>query len=63
MASDLEITRTEYIDILKIRGKHVSSEINDDTLLKKVKYLKKRDLIHLATITGIILNEPSIEIY
>ena len=63
MASDLEITRTEYIDILKIRGKHVSSEINDDTLLKKVKYLKKRDLIHLATIRGIVLNEPSIEIY
>ena len=63
MASDLEITRTEYIDILKIRGKHVSSEINDDTLLKKVKYLKKRDLIHLATIRGIVLNEPSIKIY
>ena len=63
MASDLEITRTEYIDILKIRGKHVSSEINDDTLLKKVRYLKKRDLIHLATIRGIVLNEPSIEIY
>ena len=63
MASDLEITRTEYIDILKIRGKHVSSEINDDTLLKKVKYLKKQDLIHLATIRGIVLNEPSIKIY
>ena len=63
MASDLEITRTEYIDILKIRGKHVSSEINDDTLLKKVRYLKKRDLIHLATIRCIVLNEPSIEIY
>ena len=63
MASDLEITRTEYIDILKIRGKHVSSEINDDTLLKKVKYLKKWDLIHLATIRGIVLNEPSIKIY
>ena len=41
MSEDLEITETEYIDILKNRGKQVSSEINDDTFLKKVKYLKK----------------------
>ena len=41
MSEDLQITKSEYIDILKNRGKQVSSEINDDTLLKKVKYLKK----------------------
>ena len=35
MSEDLEITKSEYIDILKNRGKHLSSEINDDTLLKK----------------------------
>ena len=44
MAEDLEITKSEYIDILKKRGKHISSEIDDDTLLKKVKYLKKKEI-------------------
>ena len=61
MTSDLEITRLEYIDILRNRGKHISSEIDDDTLLEKVKYLKKRDLIHLATIRGIVSNDTSLE--
>ena len=40
MSEDLEITKSEYIDILKNRGKQLSSEINDDSLFKKVKYLK-----------------------
>ena len=61
MTSDLEITRLEYIDILRNTGKHISSEIDDDTLLEKVKYLKKRDLIHLATIRGIVSNDTSLE--
>ena len=39
----------------------MSSEIDDDTLLKKVKYLKKRDLVHLATIRGLVFNESSLE--
>ena len=38
MAEILEITKSEYIDILRNRGKHVTSKIDDDTLLKKVKY-------------------------
>ena len=38
MTSDLEITRLENIDILRNRGKHISSEIDDDTLVEKVKY-------------------------
>ena len=63
MTEDLEITKSEYIDILKKRGKHISSEIDDDTLLKKVKYLKKRDLVHLATIKGLIFNESSLKTY
>ena len=46
MISDLRISKQEYIDILKNRGKQVSSKIHDDTLLEKVKYLKKRDLVH-----------------
>ena len=61
MTEDLEITKAEYINILRNTGKHVSSEIDDDALLKKVKYLKKRDLIHLPTITGLVFNESSLE--
>ena len=61
MTEDLEITKAEYINILRNTGKHVSSEIGDDALLKKVKYLKKRDLIHLPTITGLVFNESSLE--
>ena len=52
MPEVLDIRKSEYIDILKNRGKRVSSKIDDDALLKRVKYLKKRDLIHLATIRG-----------
>ena len=61
MTSDLKISRSEYIDILKNRGKQVSSEIHDDKLLEKVKYLKKRDLVHLATIRGLVLNETILD--
>ena len=56
MSDVLDITKSEYIDILKNRRKHVSSKIDDDALLKRVKYLKKRDLIHLATIRGLVLD-------
>ena len=61
MSTNLEITRSEYIDILKNREKKISSKINDDTLLKRVKYLKKRDLIHLATIRDLVFDESSLE--
>ena len=36
MMIDLEISRSEYIEILKNREKQVSSEIDDDTLLKEL---------------------------
>ena len=42
MCDILDITKFEYIDILKNRRKHVSSKIDDDALLKRVKYKKKR---------------------
>ena len=42
MCDILDITKFEYIDILKNRRKHVSSKIVDDALLKRVKYKKKR---------------------
>ena len=61
MLSELGITRQEYINILRNGGKQVSSKVDGDTLLRKVKYLEKRDLIHLATIRGIVLNEKSLK--
>ena len=61
MIEDLEITKSEYIDILRNREKQVSSEIDDVALLKKVKYLKKRDLVNLATIRGLVLDESSLQ--
>ena len=61
MSDILDITKSEYIDTLKNKRKHVSSKIDDDALLKRVKYLKKRDLIHLATIRGLVFDESSLE--
>lgn len=61
MCDQLKITRSEFTDILKNRGKHVSSKINDDSLLKKIKYLNKQDLVHLATIRGLAVDESSLD--
>ena len=60
MIDELSITKSEYIKILKIRGKHVPSKIDDDVLLRIVKYLTKRDLIYLATIRGLVFDESSL---
>ena len=49
------------MSILRHRRKSLSSSISDDKLPKRIKYLNKRDLIHLVTIRGIVLNEPSID--
>ena len=61
MAEDLQISKSQFIKILTNSGKDVSSEIDDATLLKKVKYLKKQTLIHLATIRGLVFNETSLD--
>ena len=61
MAEDLQISKSEFIEIFKNIGKHESSEIDDDTWLKKVRYLEKQDLIHLATIRGLVFNETSLD--
>ena len=63
MAEDLQITKSEFTEILKNRGKQVSSGTDDDTLLKKVNYLKKQDLVHLATIRGLVFSESSLVNY
>ena len=57
MASFLEITKKEYMDILKNRGKTVSPSISKDKLLKKVNYLRKKYLKHLLTIRNIDIND------
>ena len=61
MAEDLQISKSQFTKILTNSGKDVSSEIDDDTLLKKVKYLKKQTLIHLATIRGLVFNETNLD--
>ena len=61
MAEDLQISKSQFIKILRNSGKDVSSEIDDATLLKKVKYLKKQTLIHLATIRSLVFNQTSLD--
>ena len=61
MLRNLEITKSEYLTILRNRGKSASPHISYNRLLKKVKYLKKRDLIHLLTIRGIVIDEYSLD--
>ena len=57
MATYLQITKKEYIDLLKNRGKTVSPSISKDKLLKKVNYLRKKYLKHLLTIRNIDIND------
>lgn len=49
----LETTLEEYINMLKSRGITVKSNISNDRLLKKVKYLRKNDFRHLAATRNI----------
>ena len=53
MFKNLEITKVEYLSILRNRGESVSSDVSFDELLEKVKYVKKRDLKHLLAIRDI----------
>ena len=57
MLRNLEITKSEYLSILKNRGKYISPSISFDKLLKKGKYLKKRDLKHFLSIRGIEIDD------
>ena len=57
MASFLQITKEEYIDILRNRDKTVSPSISKDKLLKKVNYLRKKDLKHLVKTRNIDIND------
>ena len=55
------ITRDEFLSIYKNRGKKVHSNISFDSLFRKVKYLKKQDLIHLATIGGLVFDGADLD--
>ena len=57
MATYLQIMKKEYIDLLKNHGKTVSPSISKDKLLKKVNYLRKKDLKHLVKIRNIDIND------
>ena len=56
----LNIKRNEYISILRNRGKSVSPRISDENLHNKVKYLRKRDLRHLANFRNVHINDNNI---
>ena len=60
MSAYFEISKNEYVNILKNRGKTVSSSISMNKLLKKVKYLTKKDLKHLLTIRNIDINNDNL---
>ena len=60
MLTRLKITKEEYLSILRNRGKSISSSISLDKLLQKVKYLKKKDLKHLATIRNITIDDDDL---
>ena len=61
MQDTLDISKQVYISIYRNRGKKVRSSISLDSLLKKVKYLTKRDLIHLTTIRGLVFDESDLD--
>ena len=61
MQNSLDISKQEYISIYMNRGKKVRSNISLDSPLKKVKYLTKQDLIHLATIRGLVFDESDLD--
>ena len=53
----LGIKKTEYIDILAKRGIQVKNNLSLGALQRKVSYLKKRDLIYLAKLRGLVVDE------
>ena len=61
MIKNLEITKSEYLSILRNRGISLSPSTSIDKILQKIKYLKKPDLIHLLTIRGIVTDEYSLD--
>ena len=61
MIKNLEITKSEYLSILRNRGTSLSPSTSIDKILQKIKYLKKPDLIHLLTIRGIVTDEYSLD--
>ena len=60
MQDILDIKKSEYIDILANRGIWVKNNPSLGALQRKVSYLKKRDLLHLAKLRGLVVDETDL---
>ena len=60
MQDILDIKKSEYIDILANRGIQVKNNPSLGALQRKVRYLKKRDLIHLTKLRGLVVDETDL---
>ena len=56
----LDIKKRQYIDILANRGIGIKNNLSLGALQTKVSYLKKRDLIHLAKLRGLVVDETDL---
>ena len=60
MQDILDIKKSEYIDILANRAIWVKNNPSLGALQRKVSYLKKRDLLHLAKLRGLVVDETDL---
>ena len=56
----LDIKKRQYIDILANRGIGIKNNPSLGALQTKVSYLKKRDLIHLAKLGSLVVDEKDL---
>ena len=54
---DLDITKTEYIKILKNRGKSIKRSTSKHEILKLIDNLTKKDLSYLSKLRNIKIND------
>ena len=54
---DLDITKTEYIKILKNRGKSIERSASKHKILKLLNNLTKEDLSYLSKLRNIKIND------
>ena len=54
------IKKSEYTSILANRGIRVKNNLSLGALQRKVRYIKKRGLIHLAKLRGLVVDETDL---
>ena len=54
---DLDITKTEYVKILKNRGKSIKRSASKHEILKLINNLTKEDLTYLLKLRNIKIND------